>query len=130
MFLSFPKFGQRFGSAFPAETPSPIRRTTPSRVLSVPSLRQPPKRSFATPRPFSKRYANFGNDRPIESAVETLPPREQRELFDFLATKLESESAGAVIFPDLKALLLAMPDSGEEADFTRVREYPRDMDLS
>ena len=66
----------------------------------------------------------------IESAVETLPPREQRELFDFLATKLESQSAGAVIFPDLKALLLAMPDSGEEADFARVREYPRDVDLS
>ena len=66
----------------------------------------------------------------IESAVETLPPREQRELFDFLATKLESQSAGAVIFPDLKALLLAMPDSGEEVDFARVREYPRDVDLS
>ena len=66
----------------------------------------------------------------IESAVETLPPREQRELFDFLATKLESQSAAAVIFPDLKAQLLAMPDSGDEADFARVREYPRDVDLS
>ena len=66
----------------------------------------------------------------IESAVETLAPREQRELFDFLATKLESQSGGAVVFPDLKALRLAMPDSGEEADFARVREYPRDVDLS
>ena len=66
----------------------------------------------------------------IESAVETLPPREQRELFDFLATKLESQAAGAVAFPNLQALLLAMPDSGEEADFSRVREYPRDVDLS
>ena len=65
----------------------------------------------------------------IESAVETLPPREQRELFDFLATKLESQSAGAAAFPDLKALLLAMPDAGDEADFARVREYPRDVDL-
>jgi hypothetical protein len=59
-----------------------------------------------------------------------LPPREQRELFDFLASRLESESAGAAIFPDLKALLLAMPDAGEDADFTRTREYPRDIDLS
>ena len=62
----------------------------------------------------------------IESAVESLSPREQRELFDFLASKLESQSAGAVVFPDLKALLLAMPD----ADFSRAGEYPRNIDLS
>ena len=46
----------------------------------------------------------------IEFAVESLPPREQRELFDFLATRLESQSAGTAVFPDLKALLLGMPD--------------------
>ena len=46
-----------------------------------------------------------------------LPPGEQRELFDFLASMLESQSAGAALFPDLKALLLAMPDAGEDADF-------------
>jgi len=51
-----------------------------------------------------------------------LPPREQRELFDFLASRLESESAGVAVFPDLKALLLAMPDAGEDADFNRARE--------
>ena len=34
------------------------------------------------------------------------------------------------VFPDLKALLLAMPDAGEDADFSRAREYPRDIDLS
>lgn len=66
----------------------------------------------------------------IESAVEALPPREQRELFDFLASKLESQSAGEVAFPDLKALLLAMPDAGEDADFGRVVEFPRDVALS
>ena len=66
----------------------------------------------------------------IESAVEMLPPREQRELFDFLASRLESESGGAAVFPDLKALLLAMPDAGEDADFSRAREYPHDIDLS
>ena len=66
----------------------------------------------------------------IESAVETLPPREQRELFDFLASRLESQSAGAAVFPDLKALLLAMPDAGEDADFSRTREFPRDLNLS
>jgi hypothetical protein len=66
----------------------------------------------------------------IESAVEMLPPVEQRELFDFLATRLESQSAGASVFPDLKALLLAMPDIGEDADFSRAPEYPRDIDLS
>ena len=66
----------------------------------------------------------------IESAVEMLLPREQRELFDFVASRLESESAVAVVFPDLKALLLAMPDAGEDSDFSRAREYPRDIDLS
>ena len=65
----------------------------------------------------------------IESAVETLPPPEQRELFDFLAAKLEASTGGAV-FPDLKALLLAFPDVGTDADFARVREMPRDLDLS
>ena len=66
----------------------------------------------------------------IESAVETLPPREQRELFDFLASRLESQSAGTVAFPDLKALLLAMPDVGEDSDFGRASEFPREVDLS
>ena len=55
----------------------------------------------------------------IEYAVETLPPREQRELFDFLASRLESQSAGAAVFPDLKSLLLAMPDAGHDADFSQ-----------
>jgi hypothetical protein len=54
----------------------------------------------------------------IKSAVEMLPPREQRELFDFLASRLESQSARMDVFPDLKALLLAMPDAGDDADFS------------
>lgn len=66
----------------------------------------------------------------IESAVEALPLGEQRELFDFLANRLESQSAGVPVFPDLKSLLLAMPDAGEDADFSLPREYPRDVDLS
>jgi plasmid stability protein len=33
-------------------------------------------------------------------------------------------------FPDLKALLSAMPDVGEDADFERIREFPREVDLS
>ncbi len=33
-------------------------------------------------------------------------------------------------FPDLKALLLAAPAAGEDADFERVREFPRAVDLS
>jgi hypothetical protein len=59
-----------------------------------------------------------------------LSPGEQRELFDFLASRLESQSAGTAFFPDLKSLLLAMPDVGEDVDFDRLREYPRDTDLS
>ena len=47
-----------------------------------------------------------------------------------LASRLESQSAGAAVFPDLKALLLAMPDVGEDADFNRTPEDPRDIDLS
>ena len=57
------------------------------------------------------------------------PPTDQRELFDFLAGKLEAEADGAA-FPDLKALLMAFPDAGEDADFARVREMPRDLNLS
>ena len=33
-------------------------------------------------------------------------------------------------FPDLKALLFQMPNVGEDADFERVRDYGRDIDLS
>lgn len=33
-------------------------------------------------------------------------------------------------FPDLKALLLAIPAGGEDADFERLRELPREVDLS
>ena len=33
-------------------------------------------------------------------------------------------------FPDLKALLLAMPEAGEDADFERIREFPCEVDLS
>lgn len=33
-------------------------------------------------------------------------------------------------FPDLKALLLSMPDVGEDSDFERLREAPREVDLS
>ena len=33
-------------------------------------------------------------------------------------------------FPDLKALLLAAPEAGEDADFERIREFPRELDFS
>jgi plasmid stability protein len=32
-------------------------------------------------------------------------------------------------FPDLKAVLLAMPDAGEDQDFARLRDLPRELDL-
>ena len=50
-------------------------------------------------------------------------------MFDFLAGKLEAQGDDAA-FPDLKALLLACPDAGADADFARVCEMPRDLDLS
>ena len=65
----------------------------------------------------------------IESAIEKLPPPDQREVFDFIAGKLEAQEGGAA-FPDLKALLLAFPDAGADADFARVRWMPGDLDLS
>ena len=65
----------------------------------------------------------------IENAIEQLPPTDQREVFDFLAGKLEQQAGGAA-FPDLKALLLAFPAAGEDMDFARVREMPRDLNLS
>ena len=33
-------------------------------------------------------------------------------------------------FPDLKSLLLAMPHAGDDADFTRLKQLPREIDLS
>ena len=33
-------------------------------------------------------------------------------------------------FPDLKVLLQGMPDAGEDADCERIREFPREVDLS
>jgi antitoxin FitA len=33
-------------------------------------------------------------------------------------------------FPDLKGLLLAMPDLGDDSDFDRQRDVARDVDLS
>ncbi|MBC8168104.1 MAG: DNA-binding protein, partial [Bryobacteraceae bacterium] len=33
-------------------------------------------------------------------------------------------------FPDLKGLLVAMPNVGEDADFERLSESPRHLDLS
>ena len=34
------------------------------------------------------------------------------------------------VFPDIKAVLPSMPEAGEDGDFNRAGEYPRDMDLS
>ena len=65
----------------------------------------------------------------IENAIEQLPPLEQREVFDFLAGKIQSHADDGA-FPDLKATLLAFPNVGEDADFARLREMPRDLDLS
>ena len=33
-------------------------------------------------------------------------------------------------FPDLKLLLLGMPEVGEDSDFARLRDLPREVDLS
>ena len=63
----------------------------------------------------------------IETAIETLALPEKREVFDFLAAHLEAEGESA--FPDLKALLLDIPDVGNDDDFARLREMPRDLDL-
>lgn len=65
----------------------------------------------------------------IETAIEKLALPEKRAVFDFLAERLEAE-AGEMAFPDLKALLLEMPGTGEDEDFARLREVPRDVDLS
>jgi hypothetical protein len=65
----------------------------------------------------------------IESAIAGLPLPEKREVFDFLSATLEAE-AGAGAFPDLKGLLQEFPNVGTDEDFARVRELPRDLDLS
>lgn len=64
----------------------------------------------------------------IEDAIEGLALAEKREVFDFLAARLEAEANAA--FPDLKGLLLEMPNCGVDEDFERLREKPRDFDFS
>lgn len=64
----------------------------------------------------------------IETAIESLALPEKREVFDFLAARLEAE-AGEATFPDLKGLLLDIPDVGGDEDFTRLREMPRELEL-
>ncbi len=62
----------------------------------------------------------------IEDAIEKLPLPDKREVFDFLATRIEVET-GESTFPDLKELLLDIPDTGADSDYARLRETPRDL---
>ena len=61
-------------------------------------------------------------ERAVEHGVSA--EEEHRRILRRALTEPEDE------FPDLKALLLAIPDAGEDADFERVREFPREVDLS
>jgi hypothetical protein len=65
----------------------------------------------------------------IESAIADLDLSEKREVFEFLSESLEAE-CGAEEFPDLKGLLLEMPNLGTDEDFARLRDMPRDLDFS
>lgn len=42
---------------------------------------------------------------------------------------LVSNPAEAANFPDLKALLLAMPDVCEDEDFERLSDWPREIEF-
>ncbi len=64
----------------------------------------------------------------IEAAIESLALPEKREVFDLLATRREAEAREAT-FPDLKGLLLDIPDVGGDEDFARLREMPRELEL-
>ena len=64
----------------------------------------------------------------IERAIEHLPPGAQREVFELISAKLEASGQEAE-FPDLKALLLEIPDVGTDADFERVRAMPPDLNF-
>ena len=64
----------------------------------------------------------------IETAIESLALPEKRAVFDFLAARLEAE-AGEVTFPDLKGLLLDIPDVGGDEDFARLCEMPPELEL-
>ncbi len=65
----------------------------------------------------------------IESALESLALEQKREVLDFLSAKLEAECGGDT-FPDLKQVLLDMPNVGRDEDFARIKEMPRDLDLA
>jgi plasmid stability protein len=61
-------------------------------------------------------------ERAVEHGVSA--EEEHRRILRQALSQAEDE------FPDLKALLLAAPAGGEDADFARVRELPREVDLS
>jgi hypothetical protein len=65
----------------------------------------------------------------IESAIAELGVAEKQEVFDFLSASLEAQVSDDD-FPDLKGVLLEMPDVGTDEDFARLREMPRDLDFS
>jgi hypothetical protein len=65
----------------------------------------------------------------IESAIAGLDLPEKREVFEFLSAVLTAED-GEQDFPDLKGILLEMPNLGTDEDFARLREMPRDLDFS
>jgi hypothetical protein len=67
--------------------------------------------------------------REIEKAVEGLAPAEQRKVLAFLSAKL-TDAATCATSPNLKELLAEFPNVGTDADFARIRETPRDVDLS
>ncbi|MGB8168651.1 MAG: hypothetical protein WCF18_14230 [Chthoniobacteraceae bacterium] len=62
------------------------------------------------------------NERAAEHGVSA--EEEHRRILRHALSQTEDD------FPDLNALLLAVPEGGEDADFERVRELPRDLDLS
>jgi len=61
-------------------------------------------------------------ERAVEHGVSA--EEEHRRILRYALTQTDDD------FPDLKALLQGMPDAGEDADFERIREFPRKVDLS
>jgi len=60
---------------------------------------------------------------PVMLGLALLALAEKRHVLDFLKASLEEEKAESA-FPNLKALLMEIPDVGTDEDFARLTERP------
>ena len=124
--------------AAPAKFIGSVRRAAPDRLIAIDGKAQRGSKRRNSSAPSATMllalraramHSPMSTVAEIESAVAGLVFPQKREVFDFLSATLEAEG-GTGAFPDLKGLLMEFPDVGTDEDFARIKQMPRDLDLS